>query len=109
MSNGKPIPFVKSTKQYVQSIPLDHFNFESDKIGLIKIDVEGFELKVIRGGWKTISKDKPVLIIEQNSIHLSSELPNSAILFLTTHGYKISEIHSVNGVPTDYILTPIAN
>jgi FkbM family methyltransferase len=33
---------------------------------LIKIDVEGFEAKVIRGGLKTIREFSPVIILEQN-------------------------------------------
>ena len=35
-----------------------------DKIDLIKIDVEGHELSVIKGSVKTILKNKPILIIE---------------------------------------------
>lgn len=33
-------------------------------IGLIKIDVEGFELRVIKGGMVTIMKHRPVLLLE---------------------------------------------
>ena len=32
--------------------------------GLVKIDVEGHEYEVIQGGFKTIKKYKPLMIIE---------------------------------------------
>lgn len=35
-----------------------------DNISLIKMDVEGFEMEVIRGGKETILRNKPVLIVE---------------------------------------------
>jgi FkbM family methyltransferase len=35
-----------------------------DNISVIKMDVEGFEMEVIRGGKETILRNKPVLIIE---------------------------------------------
>lgn len=43
--------------------PLDSYSFEG-KIGLVKIDTEGFEVPVIKGALKTIRKHKPRLIIE---------------------------------------------
>lgn len=36
------------------------------KVDVIKIDVEGFELDVLKGAFKTIKKDKPKLIIEHS-------------------------------------------
>jgi FkbM family methyltransferase len=42
---------------------LDNIDFK-DKISLVKIDVEGAELSLIKGGLKTIGKHKPNLIIE---------------------------------------------
>lgn len=41
----------------------DISNPDNLEVGLIKLDVEGFELEVIRGALKTIKKDKPVLIL----------------------------------------------
>ncbi len=43
---------------------INKFNF---KIDLIKIDTNGFELSVIKGLYKVIKKDRPVLIIEINN------------------------------------------
>jgi len=44
---------------------LDNLNIEST-INVIKIDVEGFELDVLKGAIKAIKKDKPKLIIEHS-------------------------------------------
>jgi hypothetical protein len=33
------------------------------KVGLIKMDIEGFEYYAIKGGLETIKRDKPVLLI----------------------------------------------
>lgn len=42
---------------------LDDFQFDGD-IRLIKIDVEGWELEVIKGGKETIRKYKPYVFME---------------------------------------------
>ena len=47
---------------------------ESEKIDLIKIDVEGFEFEVLCGAKETIEKYKPVIVIEvfkKNKIRLN--------------------------------------
>lgn len=36
---------------------------EGTKLGLLKLDVEGWESKVIAGARKTILRDKPLLVI----------------------------------------------
>lgn len=46
---------------------LDDFCLEN--VGFIKIDVEGYEYFVIRGGEETIIKSRPVMIVEQKPGH----------------------------------------
>ncbi len=41
---------------------------ERDKIDFIKIDVEGHELRVIKGGEKTIRDNRPFIIVEQKDL-----------------------------------------
>jgi FkbM family methyltransferase len=43
---------------------LDHQLFESSRVDLIKIDVEGAELNVLRGSFNTITKFNPVIVFE---------------------------------------------
>jgi FkbM family methyltransferase len=42
-------------------------------VGLIKIDVEGFEMQVLDGGWETIARDRPVMMIECEHPHALAE------------------------------------
>lgn len=51
----------KTIKIHVK--PLDSYCFE-DKIGLIKIDAEGYEVPIIEGSLMTLRKHKPRLIVE---------------------------------------------
>lgn len=48
---------------------LDDYVFDGHTIGFMKIDVEGFELDVIKGGKATILKHKPVMVVEQKKGH----------------------------------------
>jgi len=48
----------------IQITTLDSFEFTN--IDFIKIDVEGYQLKVIKGAEQTILKHKPYILIEDN-------------------------------------------
>jgi len=65
---------------------------KNTNIGLIHIDVEGFELKVIKGAKKIIERDKPVLTFEQ---HISNEDTNQVFEYLKNFGYRIFMINEV--------------
>lgn len=62
----------------VQTHTLDAFVVENyiPKISLIKIDVEGAEINVIRGGVRSLQKFKPVLLIEVEERHHKDKLWN---------------------------------
>lgn len=51
----------KSVKDTIKTVCLDKYFFFPD---VIKIDVEGFELRVLKGAAETLKKFKPILIIE---------------------------------------------
>ena len=63
------------------------------QVGLIKIDVEGWELEVLRGAANTIIKHQPVLLIEFTGGNSKKSL----------HSYDVNEyfkiIESLNYVP----------
>jgi FkbM family methyltransferase len=50
----------------VEVITID--SLELEKVDLIKIDVEGYELQVILGAVDTIARCKPFIVIEQNGV-----------------------------------------
>ena len=64
LDSGYQQPKKKSPRQIyeIESKRLD--NFEFTNVGLVKVDVEGWELEVLKGAVDTISKFKPVLLIE---------------------------------------------
>lgn len=72
----------------IQTIKLDEFIGIVDKIGLIKIDVEGGELKILKGSVEIIKKFHPLIICE------AAEEQDKSILddFLIKYGYDKSLI-----------------
>lgn len=46
----------------ISMVPLDSFGFED--VTLMKVDVEGYELEVFKGGMETIRRCRPVLFVE---------------------------------------------
>ncbi len=73
------------TKEY-PVFKLDSFGFEN--VDYIKIDVEGFEQRVLMGGEETIRKNLPLIVIEQNDVCLPDEEPFAAKKWLENLGYK---------------------
>ena len=68
----------------IQCRKLDSLNLEN--IGLIKIDVEGFEIEVLKGARETLLKNKPAMIIENESVH--TEDTNQLFSIMTELGYE---------------------
>ena len=64
---------------------LDSFNFSD--VGFMKIDVEGFEEKVLNGGRETIARCRPIMYIEDDRPSLSASLRKC----ITGMGYTIEE------------------
>jgi FkbM family methyltransferase len=54
-------------------------------VGLIKIDVEGFELQVLEGSTKILARSQPVLYVENDRVDQSPQL----IQWLFDHGYHL--------------------
>ena len=84
----------ENSEKGLSSTTLDEIINEkkNTNIGLIHIDVEGFELKVIKGAKKIIERDKPVLTFEQ---HISNEDTNQVFEYLKNFGYRIFMINEV--------------
>lgn len=87
-SNGASIKaknFKRFHKIKVQSRKIDSLQLK--ELGLIKIDVEGFEKEVIEGAKETIKAQKPNLIIENEIIHHDD--PTSLFSILRNLNYEI--------------------
>ena len=84
----------ENSKKSLSSTTLDEIISEkkNTKIGLIHIDVEGFELKVMKGAKKIIELDKPIITFEQ---HISKEDASHVFKYLKNFGYRIFMINEV--------------
>ncbi|MCE3278814.1 MAG: methyltransferase FkbM family [Bacteroidetes bacterium] len=71
---------------------LDDFvaNNNIPKVDLIKIDVEGFEHEILKGGAKTIQQFKPVMFIEVDNSNLQEQNTSAAELinYIRELGYQ---------------------
>ena len=65
---------------------LDMFDFQN--VDYIKIDVEGFEKKVLLGGARTIERWNPLIVLEQNHVVLEGDERYSAKKYLESIGYR---------------------
>jgi len=57
-----------------------------DKVSIVKLDVDGFEYRVLRGAQKTLSRFKPILFMEVGHYHFDDDTTNPVAL-LSTIGY----------------------
>lgn len=64
----------------IHIISLDSLDIQEERIDFFKIDVEGFEVHLLKGAINTINKYKPLIFIEAFN--------NNAHLFLESIGYK---------------------
>lgn len=78
-------------------IPFDMVTLDSalsemafGKVDLMKVDVEGYEVKVLRGAQKTLLEFKPLLFLEVDEINLKAQGDSAEALisFLRSLGYS---------------------
>ena len=83
---------------------IDSFNFE--KLNFIKIDIQGSEVKALRGAKKTIAKFKPYMFIEIEQQHLlaMNASAKELIELVLSLGYSLYRID--NSYPCDHICVP---
>ena len=88
---GDFTPTVLTTNKYsiTKSVLLDDINFE--KIDLIKIDVQGWEKKVLQGAYNLLNKYKPALIVEVEWFQLqkTNTLCKELFDFIKNNNYHI--------------------
>jgi hypothetical protein len=70
----------------VQVRKLDDYNFQD--VSFMKIDVEGYESKVIEGATQTITREKPILLIEIENRHLEGKSITDIFDQISEFGYE---------------------
>lgn len=90
---------------YVDVQTLDSFEFND--VAVLKIDVQGYEPKVLDGARETIAKHKPVIFIEVELPHLQIYGFNENSIFdrLSSLGYSFEKLVNADHI-VDYIATP---
>jgi hypothetical protein len=80
---------------------LDVYNLKD--VDFMKLDCEGYELFVLRGGEKLINECRPVMIVEQKpgKGKFYGLGDTEAVKWLQAKGYKLQGV-----ISGDYILTP---
>lgn len=97
--------YIDNGFNWVDVKPLDSFEFEN--LEVIKIDVQGFEPKVLDGAIKTIKKHKPVIFIEIEEPQLAIYGFKKEDVFsrLDALGYEFKKVLDA-GHLVDYVATP---
>jgi FkbM family methyltransferase len=74
----------------------------TEKVSLIKIDVEGHELEALAGSEKCIKRDSPIILIERTTFDSSYTRSNDSLRWLQSKGYRLywpeSESESRGGI-----------
>jgi FkbM family methyltransferase len=85
--------------------PLDSYNFEN--VSVIKIDVQGYEPKVLDGAIETINKNKPTIFIEVEAPQLMVYGLEAKDIFerLDALGYEYKKTIDAEHL-VDYVATP---
>jgi FkbM family methyltransferase len=72
----------------VPTIALDDYFTPTERVALLKIDVEGAELDVLRGAERILRNDGPLLVFECENRHLLDGSVGDVFAFLEGLGYE---------------------
>jgi FkbM family methyltransferase len=99
--------FSNNNFRTIPSIRLDYWNNSCNEISLIKLDVQGWELKVLSGATELIKRHKPVLIVEFENFQLAKTNTSCKDLFdfIREQGYYIYFLDY--SYPCDHVCIPI--
>jgi FkbM family methyltransferase len=88
---------IPAEKEYVLEVPLDQYSFND--VVFIKIDVQGYELKAIKGAVRTIEKHRPYLFVEFEDDLLRESGTSEAELqsYIESLGYVVKRFQE--GIP----------
>ena len=85
---GRETPVVLS----VEALTIDDLVAENDlDVGLMKVDVEGSELSVLRGASRVLAEHRPVILVEVGTgTRHQSAAANKVFDLLRDHGYELT-------------------
>ena len=94
------------------TIPLTLDSMKLERLDYMKIDVEGMELKVLRGAEQTLKRCRPLLFVELNRGHLSRQVwtPERIVAYLSGLDYRIEFLdpsHSLDMEQVDVFFNPL--
>ncbi|MDP3941909.1 MAG: FkbM family methyltransferase [bacterium] len=108
----KPKERRKSVK--IQSITLDNFFKNNYRVDLIKLDIQGSEVRAIKGGQKIIKLNKNIKILTEfwpRGLKLSGSSANEYIGLLTENKFQIYDVNkdkkATKLISAKKLLTPI--
>lgn len=94
----------------IRTISVDslHKLVVGNKVSFIKIDVEGFEVKVLSGAKLTIHNNRPAMYIEVNvgALDRAGTSEKELLDLITEYGYTIEPIPKANGIQYDVLCLP---
>jgi FkbM family methyltransferase len=107
--NGGTASIFKATDrpvegERVRGVPLDQVLATEgiEHVDVVKVDVEGAELSVLRGAAKTLERDRPVLLVEICEWNFQSAGYSRAdlVTFLKAYDYRCSVVMPGHGLRT---------
>ena len=98
------ISFEKENTYRVKATTLDSIvrKLELKRVDLVKIDVEGAELEVLKGGIETIHRFHPKIIVEVHE--WLGVKGNKIIQLLKKYGYKLTHEYRINETTCELFL-----
>jgi len=97
----------------IETNTLDNVVSENDiqKIDLIKIDIEGYEMHALRGAQQLLKRFRPKLFIEVGYTRLLSlgTSPNEMIAFLRRFGYRVFHADTDEVIDEKYDFSPLGD
>lgn len=96
---GSFVKLADENDKKIKSITID--SLQLDKVNFIKLDVEGHEINVLKGGEQTIKKNRPVIIFESWGNQDLKEQREKLITYLYELNYNVYHINSA-----DYLALP---
>jgi FkbM family methyltransferase len=89
-ATGRDVPLCEVTMKTLDTMLLDRVT----RLDAIKIDVEGAEMAVLRGGERLIARYRPAIIFESNATMggAAQSLPEAPATWLERRGYRLFQI-----------------